>query len=180
MILVIAGTNRPGSNTRKVASVVEASLVRQGEKEVRLLDLAELPSALFDPSSYAAKPASFEPFQKMIFEARGIVWVVPEYNGSFPGVLKYFIDMLKFPESLVGVPSAFVGLAAGQWGALRAVEQLEMVLGYRSVHIYGQRLFLAQINQHPIENGVFSDATLQQRLEKLTGGFTDFCRKVKP
>jgi len=74
--------------------------------------------------------------------ADGIVTVVPEYNGSFPGVLKYFIDMLRFPESLYGIPAAFVGIAAGEWGALRAVEQMEMVFQYRHAHLFGRRVFI--------------------------------------
>jgi len=58
-----------------------------------------------------------------VLMAAGLHVVLPEYNGSYPGVLKYFIDMLKFPESFENKPAAFVGVANGQWGALRAVEQ---------------------------------------------------------
>ena len=62
MIVVLSGTNRPGSNTRKVAELCRRLLEEAGA-EVRMLDLAELPAELFDPSSYAAKPAAFAPFQ---------------------------------------------------------------------------------------------------------------------
>ena len=36
---------------------------------------------------------------RAVLQAEGLIVVTPEYNGSLPGVLKYFIDMLKFPES---------------------------------------------------------------------------------
>jgi hypothetical protein len=55
MIVVIAGTNRPHSNTLKVARLVENTLHECGEK-VSLVDLSRLPAELFAPSSYATKP----------------------------------------------------------------------------------------------------------------------------
>ena len=68
--------------------------------------------------------------------------VVPEYNGSFPGILKYFIDLLPFPESFDCRPVSYVGVSAGQWGALRAVEQLQLVFGYRNAYVHPPRTFL--------------------------------------
>ena len=42
MITIICGTNRPGSNTRKVTAQVEAIYHSLGVK-IQLLDLAEMP-----------------------------------------------------------------------------------------------------------------------------------------
>src|SRR5437667_4808 len=81
-----------------------------------------------------------------IVRAAGLVVISPEYNGGMPGILKYFIDMLKFPESFAARPVCFVGLAAGVWGALRPVEQLQAVFGYRNAHLYPERVFLPKIN----------------------------------
>jgi NAD(P)H-dependent FMN reductase len=97
-ILVLAGTNRPGSNTRKMAALVHGCYQKQGTP-MELLDLSDLPAELFNPSSYAEKPAAFAKFSEAVLGSSGVVVVTPEYNGSFPGVLKYFIDMLPFPES---------------------------------------------------------------------------------
>lgn len=178
MIVVIAGTNRPDSNTIKVARLVENTLRGCGE-DVSLLDLSRLPRELFAPSSYAAKPTSFQPFQDMVLAAAGIVTVVPEYNGSFPGVLKYFIDMLQFPESLVGKPAAFVGLSSGRWGAVRAVEQLEMVFQYRHAHLYGRRVFLPNIASLVDEQGRLSKPVISDRLEAAMRDFAVFCHRVR-
>jgi NAD(P)H-dependent FMN reductase len=116
MIIIISGTNRPGSNTRKVTAQVEANYQSLGVK-THLLDLAKLPPEIFSPTAYAEKPAGFEKFTDAILAADGLVIVTPEYNGSVPGILKYFIDMLPFPESFEQRPVCFVGLAAGIWGA---------------------------------------------------------------
>ncbi|RMG11693.1 MAG: NADPH-dependent oxidoreductase [Planctomycetota bacterium] len=173
MFVVVSGSNRPGCNTIKVARRV-AELLRADEREVRLLDLRELPPSLFAPESYAEKPADFAPFQEAIDAARGILTVVPEYNGSFPGALKYFVDMLRFPESLADVPCAFVGLSAGRWGGVRAVEQLEQVFLYRHAQPYGRRVFLPDIFAALDDDGRLVDPALDARLAELVRGFGAF------
>lgn len=120
MITLIIGTNRPGSNTRKVAASVE-EIYAELKVPLHILDLAKLPPEIFSPASYAEKPKSFQPFADAVLQSAGLHVVTPEYNGSVPGVLKYFIDMLKFPESFEHKPVCFTGLAAGMWGALRPV-----------------------------------------------------------
>ena len=108
---------------------------------LHVLDLAQLPPEIFSPTSYAEKPKSFQPFCRRHPALGGLHVVTPEYNGSVPGVLKYFIDMLKFPESFENRPVCFTGLGAGIWGALRPVEQLQAIFGYRNAFVFpGTRL----------------------------------------
>jgi NAD(P)H-dependent FMN reductase len=177
MITVISGTNRPGSNTRKVAVQIGHMLSATGE-ETSLLDLADLPSEIFSDSSYASKPGSFATFQDQILDAAGVLTVVPEYNGSFPGVLKYFIDMLRFPESLYELPAAFVGISSGRWGGIRGVEQLEMIFQYRHAHLFGRRCFIPGVGQILDENGCFLDPEIEERLRKMALDFARFCRNL--
>jgi len=77
--------------------------------------------------------------------------VTPEYNGSMPGVLKYFIDHLKFPESFEYRPVCFVGLSAGMFGGLRPVEHLQQIFGYRNAFIFPERVFI--MNSHKVIDG---------------------------
>lgn len=179
-LVILSGTNRPGSNTRKVAAIVEEKLktMAGASTPVEMIDIATFSSDIFSPSCYAEKPKWFsEKVQPLILQAQGLVVVTPEYNGSFPGVLKYFIDMLKFPESLVGLPVAFIGIAAGQFGALRSVEQLTAIFHYRNAHIFGDRLFVPNINEH-LKDGKLAK-TYSDRLDKLLQGFAAFAGTVK-
>ena len=54
MITLIVGTNRPGSNTRKVARHVE-EIYAALKVPLHVLDLAQLPPEIFSPASYAAE-----------------------------------------------------------------------------------------------------------------------------
>ncbi|HUB87673.1 MAG TPA: NADPH-dependent FMN reductase [Verrucomicrobiae bacterium] len=178
MIVLVVGTNRPGSNTRKVAAHVE-KIYAEIKVPLHILDLAQLPPEIFSPGSYFEKPKSFQPFADAILQSAGIHVVTPEYNGSVPGVLKYFIDMLKFPESFEQRPVCFTGLSAGVWGALRPVEQLQAIFGYRNAFVYPVRVFLPQIYNLLDDSGKLKDAELLDRLKKQVDGFVDFVEKVK-
>ena len=147
--------------------------------KTHLLDLAELPPEIFSPSSYAEKPVAFKTFSDAILAADGLVIVTPEYNGSVPGVLKYFIDMLPFPESFEHRPVCFVGLAAGIWGALRPVEQLQAIFGYRNAHIFPERVFMAGIGKLLNETGAFANPEMEKRLEKQAAAFVSFVEKLR-
>lgn len=178
MITLLIGTNRPQSNTRLVARQIE-SIYADLQVPLKVLDLAELPPEIFSPKSYATKPKSFEPFSSGILQASGLHVVTPEYNGSVPGVLKYFIDMLKFPESFVHRPVCFVGVSAGVWGALRPIEQLQAIFGYRNAYIFPERVFLPGIRELLDENRVLKDAELVKRLKSQAEGFVSFVERIK-
>ena len=177
MMTLLVGTNRPGSNTRKVAAQVE-EIYRELKTPLKVLDLAHLPPEIFHPGSYAEKPPSFKPFSDAILQASGLVVVSPEYNGSLPGVLKYFIDMLKFPESFEGRPVCFIGVAAGMWGALRPVEQLQMIFGYRNAYLFPERVFMPRINDLLDDAGRIKDPELVERLREQQKGFVEFVGRL--
>lgn len=178
MIVIISGTNRPGSNTRKVTAQVEAVYHALGVQK-QLLDLAEIPPEIFSPTSYAGKPVGFKKFTDAILASDGLVVVTPEYNGSIPGVLKYFIDMLPFPESFERRPVCFVGLSAGIWGALRPVEQLQAIFGYRNAYVFPERVFLPGINKLLDGDGRFNSSEIKERLEKQASAFVGFVESLR-
>jgi chromate reductase len=177
MIEIVSGSNRANSNSLRVAQRLLAAYEKLGV-EADLLNLQDLPAELLTPESYAIKPETFGLFQERVLAACGLHLVIPEYNGSFPGALKLFIDMLKFPESFEGKPVAYVGVAAGQWGGLRAVEQLQMIFGYRNAHSYPRRVFIAAVHEKFSPEGPFNDPEILGRLEDQASGFQGFVERV--
>jgi chromate reductase, NAD(P)H dehydrogenase (quinone) len=177
MIVQLIATNRPGSNTAKVAAHVAEIYAAKGSP-LDVVDLHKLPPEIFAPTSYAEKPASFAPFQDALSKASGIVVVTPEYNGGFPGVFKYFIDMLKFPETFTGKPFAFVGLSAGGGGAVRPVEQFSALVTYLRGIIYPGTVNIPGVNQHLDASDRLKTPELVERLEKQADGFIKFVEKV--
>ena len=178
MMTLIVGTNRPGSNSRKVATHIEG-IYADLKVPLKVLDLATLPPEIFLPKSYAEKPKSFHPFAEAVLQAAGLHVVTPEYNGGIPGVLKYFIDMLKFPESFERRPVCFTGLANGMWGALRPVEQLQAIFAYRNACLYPERVFMPDINNLLDAQGRIKDPGIVKRLHSQASGFMEFVECLK-
>ena len=179
-IVVIAGTNRVGSNSKKVALYLSAKYEAEG-CNVQLIDLADLPSELLTPTIYKEKPESFNAFHDPILKADGVVFVVPEYNGSFPGVLKFYIDLWKYPDAFEGRCVAFVGISSNQWGALRPIEHLQGVCGYRNAWQFNERIFLNNIwSRWDDKEKTFRPLTPKELdynalIDSQTKGFIKFC-----
>jgi NAD(P)H-dependent FMN reductase len=176
-ILIISGTNRPQSHAIRIARVLEAQYAASSIP-AEVFSLAELPPEMFDPSAYAVKPPAMAAIQQRVLAASGLHVITPEYNGSFPGVLKYFIDMLKFPESFNRKPVAFIGEAKGTWGGLRSVEQLIQIFGYRNAHIFPDRVFIPGVDAKFNGGETLLDDAIAQRLKIQAAGFSQFISHV--
>lgn len=172
-IRIISGTNRSGNNTKKIANEI-LRIYKDLSVNAEIIDLTELPQEIFTGAAYQEKPAEWRKFQDSVDSADGLVFVVPEYNGSFPGVLKYFIDMLEFPKSLNCKPCCFVGLSAGIWGALRAVEHLQDIFLYRCAYIYPKSVYIPNIYNCLDENGRLTNEEIISRLKIQATSFIDF------
>lgn len=177
MISLLIGTNRPGSSSRKIGVRLE-SIYQELGVPLNVIDLADLPAEIFSADSYAEKPASFAPFSQAVLDSKGLVVLTPEYNGGMPGILKYFIDMLPFPESFERRPVCFVGCAAGMWGALRPVEQLQQIFGYRNAFIYPERVFIPGVMGLLSDDGQLTDEKIAERLTEQAKGFLQFVENL--
>lgn len=176
-IVVVCGTNRKGALSRALAGEVAESY-RQRNADVDLLDMAELPVAALHEDAYKEPADDVTALVNRFLRSDGVVFIVPEYNGSYPGVLKLFTDMLPYPEGFDSRPCAFIGLAAGQFHGLRAVEHYQGVAGYRNAYIYPRRLFIGD-SYSKFVDGKLGDDKLTERLHAQAEGFLQFVAAVK-
>src|SRR5690606_40758391 len=58
--------------------------------------LEDLPADLLVSDLYGARSEAFTRILDQIGESRKIIFIIPEYNGSFPGVLKLFMDACEY------------------------------------------------------------------------------------
>jgi len=144
MITIISSTSRPGSNTMKVAKYYQKRLQEKGS-EAGLLSLTDLPPTLIATDLYGKRSAEFEPIQQLITKTDKFIFIIPEYNGSFPGVLKVFIDACDFPESFYEKKAALVGVSSGKYGNIRGIDHFTGVCHYLSLHVMPLKLHIANI-----------------------------------
>ncbi|WP_256007109.1 MULTISPECIES: NADPH-dependent FMN reductase [Pedobacter] len=154
MITIISGTNRPSSNTLKVANYYQAQLRIKGE-ESRVFDLQDLPNNLIATDLYGHRSAAFKPIQEMVDRTQKFLFIIPEYNGSFPGVLKTFVDACNFPDSFYDKKAALVGVSSGKYGNVRGIDHFAGVCSYLHLHLLPLRLHIANIKSELDSNGQF-------------------------
>lgn len=160
MICIISGTNRPNSRSKILANIAAKKFKACGEK-VEILDLAELDYTQLEGGLYADKPGRGKQLTQWVDKvnrAKGLYIVCPEYNGSMPGALKYFIDFWEYPKTFEFKPVAFLGLGF-RFGGLRPVEHLQQVFGYRNAFIYPERIFVPNITDK-LDGESFIDETI--------------------
>jgi chromate reductase len=175
---IISGTNRPGSRTRQISNLIQKLYAEQGEK-VEIIDLLDLPFQELTGHQYggAGLHLTWEQAVQKINQADGLILVTPEYNGSMPGALKYFIDHWVYPDSFEFRPICFVGLG-GLFGGIRPVEHLQQVMGYRNAFQYPLRIFLMNVFK-TLQNGELQDPTAVQLLKNQVVGFQKFVKSLQ-
>jgi NAD(P)H-dependent FMN reductase len=177
-IKIISSTDRPKSTSLAVSNYVK-KLFMKWDIVAEVISLADFPLPDVKGGKYGEDIESIEKFRKPILEADAILWVIPEYNGSFPGILKLFIDYLPFPEAFLNTKMSFIGVAAGAFGGLRAVEQFQMIMNYRNAPQFPERVFIQRSHKtFDPENGL--NIPLQQDLlENQIKGFVKFVNSSK-
>jgi chromate reductase len=161
MITIISSTNRPGSNTFKVAKYYQQMLLQKGQ-EANILSLTELPDAVIATDLYGKRSEAFKLILDKINPLDKFLFVIPEYNGSYPGVLKVFIDACDFPESFYEKKAALVGISSGKYGNIRGVDHFTGVCHYFNLHVLPLKLHIANIKTELDENNnLFKEDTVK-------------------
>lgn len=164
MISIIIGTNRLNSKSQEIAYFYNKLLSKQGV-DSQIVDLKLLPdtmSSIYNDESLKVKLSTH---QKMISESDKFVFIVPEYNGSFPGILKIFIEGLNYPESFFSKKCALVGLSSNNQGAILALSHLTDIFNYLGMNVLSNKVKIPMISK-VFSNGEFNDPKIVEYLER--------------
>ena len=171
---IIIGTNRNLAFSEQIAEYYQKQLQEKGFETAKI-NLKDLPvdfafSALYEN---AGKSPEFQKIQTELDVLDKIIIIVPEYNGSYPGVVKTWIDGLRHPDSLSFKKIALVGLSSGMLGNAVGLSHLNDVLSYLNANVMGLRIKLGNVSQH-FSEGKFTNETYRQFVDKQIKLFIDF------
>jgi NAD(P)H-dependent FMN reductase len=154
-ILVIAGSTRQASTNRLLAREAAAAL-RDAGLDVTLADLRDFPMPLYDGDLEAESgiPPAARALKELAREADAFAITSPEYNGSYPAVLKNAIDWISRPEpgeGPLGVfrdkPAAILSASPGQGGGRRVLKQLRELLGMIRMNVTPHQVSIASAGE---------------------------------
>lgn len=172
MINLIAATNRRENLTSSFAKVIYQQLEKDGAS-FSYLSLEDLPKETSFDDIYRHGESVFADLTKKYIEvADKFIFVIPEYNGGFPGILKVFIDGIE-PKFFRGKKAALIGVAAGHAGNLRGLDHFTGILNYLGVSVMPKKLTIPRINAL-VEDGSVVDSRTIESIEKLVNDFKDF------
>ncbi len=121
-IPLILGTARQGRESEHAARFVFEQMKKRAGVETEFIDVRTLPMKLDD----AGEQMKDAKFSATIERCDALIIVTPEYNHSFPGLLKHALDMnlKEYIHKAVGI----CGVSAGPMGGARVIESLLPVM----------------------------------------------------
>ncbi|MEO8861069.1 MAG: NAD(P)H-dependent oxidoreductase [Ginsengibacter sp.] len=159
MYTIISGTNRIGSHTEKVAAEYRRLLLDKNI-DAAILSLKNLDVLHRSPEFLKVENEILVPTKKFIF-------IMPEYNGSYPGVLKAMIDNSDIERVWYHKKVLLTGISSGRAGNLRGMDHLSGTLHYLKMNVHYNKLPISVINRIMDENGRLNEDTLKVIDEQL-------------
>ena len=171
-IVAIGGSVRPGNFTGKALAVVVDELrVNHPDIELTVFDPAQ---AVLPLPGSGEPSAGVEDLNRAVGDATGVVFATPEYHGSYSSVMKLVIDNLGFPSVLSGKPVALLGVAAGQIGAIKALEHLRSVCSHVGAIVLPGPVSVAGVMKVFDEQGRCTDAAVEKRIRACATNLVDY------
>jgi len=171
-IVILSCTNRPDSNTLKVSRIYE-NILKTKQVNAKILDFCSLPENIAFAETFGKRS---EPFRSLVEDfvltQNKFIFVVPEYNGSFPGILKVFLDSTH-PRDWAGKKACLVGVSDGRAGNLRGMDHLTGILQYLKMHVLHNKLPISVIAK-VLSNEGFADAAQMRACEAQVNDFLGY------
>ena len=166
MITIISGTNRNDSMTFRVASFYHRLLVEKGQ-DARLVSLEGI--AVWERGSDLLQME-----EEYLVPAQKIVFVMPEYNGSVPGILKLMMDNSDIKKCWWFKKAMLVGVADGRAGNLRGLDHMTNILNYMKMNVLYNKVPLSRINEEINADGQILKETTAFTIEQQVDDFIKF------
>jgi len=177
-ILCFVGGISSGSINRKLYQSLER-LKPEGWR-VEAFEIENLP--FFSQDLEAEPPQAVVEMRSQIQEADGILFVTPEYNRSFPGVLKNAIDWGSRPygkNSFDAKPAAVLGGSVGNIGTFGAQHHLRQVLAYLNMRTMGQPESYLNLSQAFDESGALKDEKIKKILQNFWQAYSHWVGEIR-
>lgn len=163
-----------------LSEYIKGLLQSKTEEEIRLLSLTDLDSNIFSSEMYSQQSISrkvWELEDELIIDAHKFIFVVPEYNGSFPGVLKHFVDALSIRDRnriFKNKKAGLIGVSSGRAGNLRGIDHFSTILNYLGVAVFPNLLPISVFDSLLDAEKQLTHINTQKVLDTYTTDFLKF------
>jgi NAD(P)H-dependent FMN reductase len=152
MYTIIAATNRVGSNTLKVAKEYQRIFFEAGV-EAHIYSLEEFTSLHRDEKFNEIENSLLIPTEKFVF-------IMPEYNGSFPGIFKLLMDISDITKCWNHKKVMLVGVANGRSGNLRGIDNMTNMCHYMKMNVFHHKLPISSVSAELVDGRLVNENTI--------------------
>ncbi len=160
-IPVILGTTRQGRMSVHPARFVHERLAGREGVITELIDIATVPLPVDGAGDQIKDPA----FSAKMERADGMVLVIPEYNHSFPGLLKHVLDSCL--EEYIHKAAGIVGVSAGAFGGARVIQNTLPVLRELGLMTIFTDVYFGSISKVFDESGKLLQPAFVERVDNF-------------
>jgi chromate reductase len=165
-IPVILGTARQGRRSEPVANFV-LETVKQGGLGTELVDVRDYRLTATDNTA-EIPPA--KKWAEKLLRADGLIIVSPEYNHTFPGELKLFLDLLY--DQYHRKPVGLVGVSIGPWGGARGIQALKLTCLALGLYPVLEAVYFPMVGELFDDQGRIKDGSYQKKVNGLVRSLT--------
>jgi len=169
-IVAILGSAQQSSMTSEVFKFVQNEIEKHSEIKLEIIDPTDLDLRV--PGKGSTNDA--REIERLVREADGVILATPEYHGSYSSTIKLVIDNLGFPSALSGKPVSLLGVAAGQIGAIKALEHLRSVASHVGGLVLAGPVSVAGVRSAFDENGAFKDVRVEKMVRSVATSLLDY------
>ena len=165
MITIISGTNRD-NNTKKVALEYQRILKEKNTNSLLL--------ALDEQNVFTRDEAFIKMENEFLIPSEKIIIIMPEYNGSYPGILKLMIDNTDIRKAWWHKKVLLTGVSTGRAGNLRGMEHLTGSLLHMKMLVHPNRLPISMVDKLMNSNSLFADTGTLNAIDLQVEEFLSF------
>ncbi|MDB5283705.1 MAG: hypothetical protein JWO06_2780 [Bacteroidota bacterium] len=178
-IAIISGSVRKGRRSHHVAVELQKRFMINGYLQTDIIDLAEYGLPILEEERYHMHPsptAEMVEIHNKLNDADAIIFLSPEYHGSYTGALKNAVDYYwsEFAKKPIGV----VAISAGKFGGINTSTHLQQLVLSLGAYPMPTKLLVPMVQNAFNDKGEIIDEPLSKTFDRFVTEFAWFADAI--
>ncbi len=186
-LLAFCGSTRRQSFNQAILNVAVQGAEEAGA-QVTVVSLADYAMPIFNQDEEAEQgiPERAQAFKELMVSHDGFLIASPEYNSSYPALLKNALDWASraaegepMMQAYRGKTAGIMAASAGGLGGLRVLVALRMLLENVGVLVHPNQKAIAKVDTLLNERGEIDNEKTIKQLKKLGADTAKLCASIQ-
>jgi NAD(P)H-dependent FMN reductase len=178
-ILIISGSVRTGRKSHDVAIELQKRFISHGLEDTQVLDLAVYNLPVLEEKflhGSSDMPEGLAEIQHKLDSADAMIFLSPEYHGSYSGALKNAVDY--FWKEFTRKPIGVVAVASGRFGGINASTEMQQLVLSLGAFPMPYKLLIPMVQNAFDESGKIIDDFLSKNFDRFVHEYAWFAEAI--